>query len=221
MPRARWTLRPGHSQVPQKNMLKQGVTEKCVRVYGAGGGGRRRHINLLVTSVRRLCTFGKVEKKGRKRRKGKGPAFSITGFQPAEVSEMRRDGLQGVFSRTLDVHVLEEGMQQRQCPEWIYINTSPLLSQVTKTRTLLLLGWKKHKKAFFSLCQWMLMLLSAAAATSSISFPSTTFCISFAQGTIWRAPSPWQSLAWADCQVIGVWKLVTTCFSKPHSSTWD
>lgn len=98
-------------------MLKQGVTEKCVHVYGAGGGGRRRHINLLVTSVRRLCTFGKVEKKGRKRRKGKGPAFSITGFQPAEVSEMRRDGLQGVFSRTLDVHVLEEGMQQRQCPE--------------------------------------------------------------------------------------------------------
>lgn len=149
MPRACWTLRPGHSQVPQKNMLKQGVTEKCVRVYGAGGGGRRRHINLLVTSVRRLCTFGKVEKKGRKRRKGKGPAFSITGFQPAEVSEMRRDGLQGVFSRTLDVHVLEEGMQQRQCPEWIYINTSPLLSQVTKTRTLLLLGWKKTRKPFF------------------------------------------------------------------------
>lgn len=45
-------------------MLKQGVTEKYVRVYGAGGGGRRRHINLLVTSVRRLCTFGKVEEKG-------------------------------------------------------------------------------------------------------------------------------------------------------------
>lgn len=71
MPRARWTLRPGHSQVPQKNMLKQGVTEKCVRVYGAGGGGRRRHINLLVTSVRRLCTFGKVEKKEEKGGRGK------------------------------------------------------------------------------------------------------------------------------------------------------
>lgn len=52
-------------------MLKQGVTEKCVRVYGAGGGGRRRHINLLVTSVRRLCTFGKVEKKEEKGGRGK------------------------------------------------------------------------------------------------------------------------------------------------------
>lgn len=75
MPRARWTLRPGHSQVPQKNMLKQGVTEKCVRVYGAGGGGRRRHINLLVTSVRRLCTFGKVEKKRKKKEEGERSSF--------------------------------------------------------------------------------------------------------------------------------------------------
>lgn len=83
----------------------------CMALVEEEGGD----INLLVTSVRRLCTFGKVKKKRKK--KEEGPAFSITGFQPAEVSEMRRDGLQGVFSRTLDVHVLEEGMQQRQCPE--------------------------------------------------------------------------------------------------------
>lgn len=56
-------------------MLKQGVTEKCVRVYGAGGGGRRRHINLLVTSVRRLCTFGKVEKKRKKKEEGERSSF--------------------------------------------------------------------------------------------------------------------------------------------------
>lgn len=45
-------------------------------------------------------------------RQRRGP--TAASLVPAQASEVRRDGLQGVLSRTVDVHVLEGGAEPGQ-----------------------------------------------------------------------------------------------------------